>query len=61
MGDLAGDKKDGAFGLFDFKVKTDETGAPIYRPSNHNVQQPRRAAAQRLLHGQGDKGVHQLG
>ena len=44
-----------------FKVKTDEAGAPIYRPSNHNVQQPRRAAAQRLLHGQGDKGVHQLG
>ena len=43
-----------------FKVKTDEAGAPIYRPSNHNVQQPRRAAAQRLLHGQGDKGVHQL-
>jgi len=24
VGDLAGDKKDGAFGLFDFKVKTDD-------------------------------------
>jgi hypothetical protein len=43
-----------------YKVRTDEAGAPIYRPSNHNVQQPRRAAAQRLLHGQGDKEVHQL-
>ena len=43
-----------------YKVKTDEAGAPIYRSSNHNVQQPRRAAAQRLLHGQDDKKVHQL-
>ena len=41
------------------KVKTDQAGAPIYRSSHHDVQQPR--SAQQLLHEhQGAKGVHQL-
>ena len=42
------------------KVKMDQAGASIYRSSHRNVQQPRCAGAQQLLHGQDAKGVHQL-